>query len=250
MNKPSLKVALGLCAAAVMAVAWFSCSSSGGSTGCDASSCKGCCDAMNTCQASNGTTCGVNGAMCVACTNTQQCHFGSCVANGGTGGGSGSTGGSGATGGSGSTGGGSGSTGGGSGATGGGSSGGGSAGGGSATGGGTSSGPTLCTNPDGGADTYAGCDTWENHTDAGDARAVVFGTNFAITPPCMEIKNGQTVTFTSTDVTHPGAQTCGPVDNVIEFAGGATQMITFHDAGVYGYHCTYHDFKGAIKVDP
>jgi plastocyanin len=188
------------------------------------------------------------------CTNTQQCHQGACIANGGTGGGSGSTGGGssggGSAGGGSATGGGTAASGGGSGATGGGSSGGGSAGGGSAAGGGTSSGPTLCTSGDGGVNTFAGCDTWEDHTAAGDSRTVAFGTNFMATPMCMEIKNGQTVTFNSTDSSHPGAQTCGPVGNVIEFSGGASAMVTFHDAGVYGYECTVHFFQGAIKVDP
>jgi plastocyanin len=246
MNNSSLKVALATGAAAMMAVAWFSCSSSGGTTGCDASNCNGCCDSMMKCQPSNNATCGVSGATCVACTNTQQCHAGGCIDNGGTGGGS-SGGGSAAGGGS-SSGGGSGSTGGGSGSTGGGS---GSTGGGSgSTGGGTSSGPALCTSGDGGVNTFMGCDTWEDHTDAGDARLVAFGPNFMATPMCMEIKNGQTVTFNSTDSSHPGEQTCGPVANVVTFPGGAMTMITFHDAGVYGYECSVHLFPGAIKVDP
>jgi plastocyanin len=249
MNNPSLKVTFAAGAAAMMAVAWFSCSSSGGSTGCDGSNCNGCCDSMMKCQPSNNATCGVSGATCVACTNTQQCHSGGCIDNGGTGGGS-ATGGGSSSGGGASSGGGSSSTGGGSGSTGGGSSGGGSAGGGSAAGGGTSSGPTLCTSGDGGTNTFMGCDTWENHTDAGDARTVVFGTNFTATPMCMEIKSGQTVTFDSTNSTHPGAQTCGPVANVIQFSGGAMAMIPFQNAGVYGYQCTIHGFTGAIKVDP
>ncbi len=88
---------------------------------CDESSCAGCCTADGKCQMSTATTCGVNGAACVACSATAACREGACV-EGGAGGGSATAGGNGSTaGGSGSTAGGSGSTAGGSGSTAGGS---------------------------------------------------------------------------------------------------------------------------------
>jgi hypothetical protein len=148
MKNSILKLGLAVAVAAVSMFGWFSCTG----TTCDASNCMGCCDNTGTCIKQTSTAaCGLNGAMCVACTEPDggmtpgtQCKAGVCTpptaaggGTAGTGGGSGSTGG-----GSGSTGGGSGSTGGGSGSTGGGtaSMGGGTAsmgGGTGATGGGT-----------------------------------------------------------------------------------------------------------------
>jgi plastocyanin len=150
-------------------------------------------------------------------------------------------------GGGGAMGGGSGAMGGGSGAMGGGS---GAVGGGSgAVGGG--SGATLCTNPDGGADTYAGCDTWEDHTAASDARTVTFGAASApfVSPTCMEVKSGQTVHITA-GVSHPGDQACGPANGKLVFPDGTTTDIMLTTPGVYGYFCTVHGFTAGIKVDP
>jgi len=55
---------------------------------CDASTCKGCCDAKGVCQSLSATTCGIDGAACNVCIGAQSCQAGVCAAGGGTGGGS------------------------------------------------------------------------------------------------------------------------------------------------------------------
>jgi plastocyanin len=124
-------------------------------------------------------------------------------------------------------------------------------GGSGAMGGGT--GATLCTNPDGGADTYAGCDTWEDHTAASDARTVTFGggsfPNYTVSPKCMEVKSGQTVHIMAI-TNHPGDQACGPESGKMVFPAATTTDIMLTTPGVYGYFCTVHGFTAGIKVDP
>jgi hypothetical protein len=144
MKNSILKLGLAMAVAAVSTFGWFSCTG----TTCDASNCMGCCDNTGMCVKQTSTAaCGINGAMCVACTDPDggmtpgtQCKSGVCTPPTAAGGGTAGTGG-----GSGSTGGGSGSTGGGTASTGGGtaSMGGGTAamgGGTGATGGGTGTG--------------------------------------------------------------------------------------------------------------
>ena len=53
---------------------------SSGKCVCTGQSCpNGCCDAMAQCKTPSATTCGTNGAMCVACANGKQCVNGACM---------------------------------------------------------------------------------------------------------------------------------------------------------------------------
>ncbi|PZR12280.1 MAG: hypothetical protein DI536_15360 [Archangium gephyra] len=93
-------------------VAFASSSCGTTTTGCNANTCEGCCDATGSCQPGGSiNSCGVGGAACQFCVGMQVCTVGQCVAQSGLGGGSGTGGGSGSTGGgSATTGGGSGTT--------------------------------------------------------------------------------------------------------------------------------------------
>lgn len=64
---------------------------------CSPDNCAGCCDATGACQRQSNFTCGANGAACMTCGLTMDCHAGFCALPFGSGGSSG--GGGGATGG-------------------------------------------------------------------------------------------------------------------------------------------------------
>ena len=105
------------------------------------------------------------------------------------------------------------------------------------------------------AASFAGCAAYDDHTAAADTRTIVF-TTAMYTPKCMQIKTGQTVTFSGDFVVHPLMQSCGPAPDVITNGSGTSKTVTFATAGDYGYYCTIHGtpsgggMAGSISVVP
>ena len=99
--------------------------------------------------------------------------------------------------------------------------------------------------------------TANDHTAAGDARAVTFpGEGEAarqFTPSCIRIKAGQAVTWTGGFSTHPLEAAGGDSPSPITVtAGGTTHSFSFPAAGRYGFDCLNHPgvMRGAIEVLP
>jgi plastocyanin len=116
---------------------------------------------------------------------------------------------------------------------------------------------------DGGPDTsctadYAGCTTFEDHTASGDPRTITFGgtAGNAYVPKCMQVKVGQTVTFSGDFSFHPLQPACGPAIPSVSPVSATEATVTFDTAGNYGYFCTRHGtaagtgMAGAIEVVP
>ena len=102
-----------------------------------------------------------------------------------------------------------------------------------------------------------GCDTFEDHTAAGDARAIVWGLSVNSTPAhCMKIKAGQTVVWNGDTGGHPlvvfNGDTPNPISGVVADVAANTQTVTFPSAGTFGYECNVHKsgMMGAIQVVP
>jgi plastocyanin len=105
---------------------------------------------------------------------------------------------------------------------------------------------------------YAGCTTYQDLTGSSATRTVTFGGTVgnAYDPKCVQVKVGQSVTFSGgTFSFHPLAQACGPAP-VITAGTGTTASFTFNTAGIYGYYCTVHGtasgtgMAGSIQVVP
>lgn len=98
------------------------------------------------------------------------------------------------------------------------------------------------------------CTTFEDHTAAGDARAIAFGgaNGLAYVPSCMEIKAGQIVTWNGDFSLHPLAAFNGDANSPIQSTStGTTVQFTFANAGTFGFHCQVHaQMIGAVKVVP
>lgn len=85
------------------------------------------------------------------------------------------------------------------------------------------------------------------------AAAKVTYASFKVAPPSIDVKAGQSVTWTNTDTaTHtitagkPGAKT-GTFDQKV--AGGATASVTFDKAGTFDYFCEFHQsMVGTVVV--
>ena len=76
---------------------------------------------------------------------------------------------------------------------------------------------------------------------------------FAVNPRCVQIKAGQTVTWTGSFTTHPLLADEGDAPNPISTAdtSGASAVVTFATPGTYGYKCQVHaSMTGAVLVTP
>jgi plastocyanin len=76
---------------------------------------------------------------------------------------------------------------------------------------------------------------------------------FAVSPRCLQIKAGQTVTWTGSFSTHPLLADEGDKPNPISTAdtSGASATVTFPTAGTYGFKCQVHaSMTGAVLVTP
>ncbi len=76
---------------------------------------------------------------------------------------------------------------------------------------------------------------------------------FAVSPRCVEIQAGQSVTWTGDFVTHPLEADQGDAPNPIASANlaGPSATVTFPKAGTFGYKCTVHSSMiGAVLVTP
>ena len=92
-----------------------------------------------------------------------------------------------------------------------------------------------------------GCTTYADETAAGGAIAW----DFNVTPKCVKVKVGQTVTWTGDFSIHPLAAFNGDTPNPITTGSGGTSKITFPTAGTFGFHCLVHPaMLGAVQVVP
>lgn len=76
--------------------------------------------------------------------------------------------------------------------------------------------------------------------------------DFNVSPKCVTIKAGQSVTWNGDMATHPinpyGGDQGSPVPS--QFSG-STAKGTFPKAGLFGFHCANHPtMEGAVKVVP
>lgn len=104
--------------------------------------------------------------------------------------------------------------------------------------------------PDSGSSSLNGC-TDSSYADNTAAGATITW-DFTVSPKCVKIKAGQTVTWNGDLTTHPlnpfGGDQGSPVPSV---AAGTTTKGTFPTAGTFGFHCANHpSMLGAIKVVP
>ena len=113
---------------------------------------------------------------------------------------------------------------------------------------------------DAGPQPINGCDSTafaaNDHTAAGDARAITFPTGLnpaQYSIPCMHIKVGQTVKWSGSLPSHPLEPAGGDTNSPIVFtAAGTSVSFTFPTAGVFGFECAQHPniMNGAIQVTP
>ena len=122
---------------------------------------------------------------------------------------------------------------------------------------GTDTGPAdtgIDTGVDSGPPVINGCTSFEDATAVAANRTLVWDFPIAVDPRrCLMIAKGQTVTFATPIPFHPLGAKDGTVPTPIPAstttaAGG---IITFPNAGTYGYVCLNHpSMTGAIKVLP
>lgn len=77
--------------------------------------------------------------------------------------------------------------------------------------------------------------------------------NFQVTPRCVEIKAGESVTWTGNFATHPLQADEGDKPNPIASANLASSSatVTFPTAGTFGFKCQVHSSMiGAVLVTP
>ncbi len=80
------------------------------------------------------------------------------------------------------------------------------------------------------------------------------GTQYS--PSCIQIKSGQTVTFSGDFALHPLAQACGPGTLIPAVPSGSSATFSACAPGWYGYYCQNHGasdgtgMAGAILVVP
>lgn len=99
----------------------------------------------------------------------------------------------------------------------------------------------------GGGGTVNGCSTYADATASGGA----ITWDFNVSPKCVQIKAGQTVTWTGDFGVHPMSAFNGDAPNPITNGSGGTAKITFPSAGTFGFHCLNHpSMLGAIQVVP
>ncbi len=104
--------------------------------------------------------------------------------------------------------------------------------------------------PDSGSSSLNGC-TDSSYTDATASGATITW-DFTVSPKCVKIKAGQSVTWNGDLAVHPlnpfGGDQGSPVPSQ---ATGNTAKGTFPTAGLFGFHCANHpSMLGAVKVVP
>ena len=102
---------------------------------------------------------------------------------------------------------------------------------------------------------YAGCTTFVDLTDAGTPTIRFPVGGDAYSPACVRVRLGQSVLFSGNLSSHPLAQGCGPVNDLLNGTSGTSASFGFTSAlGVFGYYCTRHGSQsgsgmaGAIEV--
>jgi plastocyanin len=110
-------------------------------------------------------------------------------------------------------------------------------------------GDDTASNPDSGSSgSLNGC-TDSSYQDMTASGATITW-DFTVSPKCVKIKTGQTVTWNGDLGTHPlnpfGGDPGSPVPST---STGNSAKGTFPTAGVFGFHCANHSsMLGAIKV--
>jgi plastocyanin len=105
------------------------------------------------------------------------------------------------------------------------------------------------------AASYAGCTTYTDATASGASRTITFGFAF-YSPKCLQIRAGQSVTFSGTFGSHPLTPACGPAAAITGTSAGNSATFTFTVTGDYGYYCSLHGapsgsgMAGSIRVVP
>jgi hypothetical protein len=94
------------------------------------------------------------------------------------------------------------------------------------------------------------CSTFEDRTATTSSRTMPWSLPLASAADrCMQIKVGQTVTFSGDFTSHPIRASGGDSPNPISNIPKTTGEVTFDDTGVYGFQCELHpEMRGAIKV--
>lgn len=113
------------------------------------------------------------------------------------------------------------------------------------------------TSDDAGSDAAAtvnGCTAYQDDT-AGSA--IIAGPSGAApaqyAPACVQVKVGQSVTWTGDLSSHPLEASGGDSPNPIQTTKtGTTISFTFSQAGTFGFHCQAHPatMQGAVEVTP
>ncbi len=111
-------------------------------------------------------------------------------------------------------------------------------------------GDDTSSTPDSGSSSLNGC-TDASYSDQTAAGATITW-DFTVSPKCVKIKAGQTVTWNGNFATHPinpfGGDQGSPVPST---STGNTAKGTFPTAGTFGFHCVNHpSMLGAVKVVP
>lgn len=115
-------------------------------------------------------------------------------------------------------------------------------------GGGTSDGADGQGGDPGGPMLVNGCSSFVDRTAAGASRTLPWDEDLIYVPErCMEIRVGQSVTFSGELANHPMLPSGGDMPSPI---GGA--VATFTNPGTFGYRCIPHpsEMNGAIRVVP
>ena len=113
----------------------------------------------------------------------------------------------------------------------------------------------MTTTQDGGSDSGVaavnGCEEGDyvDQSSGGDARTINFG--FTVSPACMKIKKGQTVTFSSDFLLHTLVAFNGDSPNPVSNASGSdtSKTVLFDSVGTFGFKCGVHaSMLGAVRV--
>ncbi len=124
--------------------------------------------------------------------------------------------------------------------------------------GGGDSGTTDSGAQDAGYDggTVNACTTFTVKTKPNDTRQITFPNGASpaqYSPACLEIKSGQSVTWSGSFSNHPLEPGGGTSNSPIQVtSNGSTVTFTFPNAGTYGFNCGIHPgiMFGAVHVIP
>lgn len=97
-----------------------------------------------------------------------------------------------------------------------------------------------------------GCTSYLDGTTNGDLRTLTWDFGIAsATQRCLTVKAGQSVTFMGDFGFHPLAASGGDTPSPIQNGAAGQAVITFPNAGTYGYVCVNHGtMTGSIRVVP